>query len=40
MLLPDRFHVHLSTPQDQAEGMNAFARELRAAVAELRNLLA
>ncbi|MFP5072680.1 choline/carnitine O-acyltransferase [Pseudonocardia nantongensis] len=40
VLLPDRFHVHLSTPRDQAGGMDAFARELRAAVAELRNLLA
>ncbi|MFP5019494.1 choline/carnitine O-acyltransferase [Pseudonocardia phyllosphaerae] len=40
VLLPDRFHVHLSTPADQADGMHAFARELRAAVTELRNLLA
>lgn len=40
VLLPDRFHVHLSTPRDQAEGMHAFGRELRAAVTELRNLLA
>ncbi|MBN9791484.1 choline/carnitine O-acyltransferase [Pseudonocardia sp. TMWB2A] len=40
VLLPDRFHVHLSTPADQAEGMHAFARELRTAVTELRNLLA
>ena len=30
----------LSTPADQAEGMHAFARELRTAVTELRNLLA
>ena len=40
VLLADRLHVHLSTPADQAEGMNAFARELRAAVGELRTLLA
>lgn len=40
VLLPDRFHLHLSTPADQAEGMHAFVRELRAAVRELRNLLA
>ncbi|ALE75827.1 carnitine O-acetyltransferase [Pseudonocardia sp. EC080610-09] len=40
VLLPDRFHVHLSTPADQADGMHAFARELRVAVGELRNLLA
>lgn len=39
VLLPDRFHVHLSTPADQAEGMHAFARELRAAVTELGGLL-
>ncbi|MEQ3551898.1 choline/carnitine O-acyltransferase [Pseudonocardia nematodicida] len=40
VLLPHRFHVHLSTPADQAEGMHAFARELRVAVTELRALLA
>lgn len=40
VLLPDRFHVHLSTPREQADGMHAFARELRRAVTELRNLLA
>ncbi|ANY07107.1 choline/carnitine O-acyltransferase [Pseudonocardia sp. HH130630-07] len=39
VLLPDRLAVHLSTPAEAAEGMHAFARELRAAVTELRGLL-
>lgn len=39
VLLPDRFHVHLSTPAEHAEGMHAFARELRTAIGELRTLL-
>lgn len=40
VLLPDRLHVHLSTPESVADKMYAYADELRAAVAELRGLLA
>ncbi|MBW1599936.1 choline/carnitine O-acyltransferase [Streptomyces sp. JJ38] len=40
VLLPDRFHVYLSTPAPVAAQMHTFAAELRAAVAELRELLA
>jgi len=39
VLLPDRFHLHLSTPADQAEPMAAFARELRVVIGELVALL-
>ncbi|RZT88735.1 carnitine O-acetyltransferase [Pseudonocardia sediminis] len=39
VLLPDRLHVHLSTPEAVAGQMTAFATELRRAVAELRELL-
>lgn len=40
VLLPDRFHVYLSTPRPVAAQMHAFAGRLREAVAELRELLA
>ncbi|WP_425425545.1 choline/carnitine O-acyltransferase [Amycolatopsis marina] len=40
VLLPDRFNVYLSTPRPVADRMHAFADELRAAVGELRELLA
>ncbi|MFG2141321.1 choline/carnitine O-acyltransferase [Streptomyces sp. NPDC048650] len=40
VLLPDRFHLYLSTPQAVAEQMETFADRLREAVAELRELLA
>jgi len=40
VLLPDRFHLYLSTPRAEADGMTAFAAELRRAVPELRALLA
>ncbi|MFE6777366.1 choline/carnitine O-acyltransferase [Streptomyces sp. NPDC057702] len=40
VLLPDRFHVYLSTPRPVADQMHAFADELRRAVAEMRELLA
>lgn len=39
VLLPDRFHVYLSTPRPVADQMHAFATELRRAVTELRTLL-
>lgn len=39
VLLPDRFHVYLSTPRPVADQMHAFAAELRTAVAEMRALL-
>ncbi|WP_419994312.1 choline/carnitine O-acyltransferase [Streptomyces boninensis] len=39
VLLPERFHVYLSTPQAVAGGMTAFAECLRDAVGELRELL-
>ena len=39
VLLPDRLHVHLSTPEAVAGQMTSFARELRRAVRELRELL-
>ncbi|MDQ4115530.1 MAG: choline/carnitine O-acyltransferase [Actinomycetota bacterium] len=39
VLLPDRLHVHLSTPASVADEMYAYADELRTAVAELRELL-
>ncbi|MEU9119256.1 choline/carnitine O-acyltransferase [Streptomyces sp. NPDC048506] len=40
VLLPDRFNVYLSTPRPVAAPMHAFADHLRAAVDELRELLA
>ncbi|WP_330477527.1 choline/carnitine O-acyltransferase [Streptomyces platensis] len=40
VLLPDRFHLYLSTPLAVAGPMEAFADRLREAVAELRELLA
>ncbi|MBW0105142.1 choline/carnitine O-acyltransferase [Pseudonocardia sp. KRD291] len=39
VLLPDRLHVHLSTPEAVAGQMTSFADELRRAVGELRELL-
>jgi carnitine O-acetyltransferase len=39
VLLPDRLHVHLSTPESVADEMYRYADELRTAVAELRELL-
>ncbi|WP_405741344.1 choline/carnitine O-acyltransferase [Streptomyces sp. NBC_01525] len=39
VLLPDRFHLYLSTPEAVAAPMHAFAEELRGAVAELRELM-
>ncbi|MGA5564820.1 choline/carnitine O-acyltransferase [Streptomyces platensis] len=40
VLLPDRFHLYLSTPRAVAGPMQVFADRLREAVAELRELLA
>ncbi|WP_435604043.1 choline/carnitine O-acyltransferase [Streptomyces sp. bgisy130] len=40
VLLPDRFHLYLSTPLAVAGPMEVFADRLREAVAELRELLA
>ncbi|WP_425455424.1 choline/carnitine O-acyltransferase [Amycolatopsis palatopharyngis] len=40
VLLPERFNVYLSTPRPVEDGMYAFAGELRAALHELRELLA
>ncbi|MGW8553276.1 choline/carnitine O-acyltransferase [Streptomyces tubercidicus] len=40
VLLPDRFHLYLSTPLAVADQMQTFADRLREAVAELRELLA
>lgn len=40
VLLPDRFNVYLSTPRPVADAMLEFAGRLRAAVRELRELLA
>ncbi|MFD8548865.1 choline/carnitine O-acyltransferase [Streptomyces sp. NPDC059649] len=40
VLLPDRFHLYLSTPRPVAAPMHAFADHLREAVRELRELLA
>ncbi|MCF3144096.1 choline/carnitine O-acyltransferase [Streptomyces platensis] len=40
VLLPDRFHLYLSTPLAVAGPMETFADRLREAVAELRELLA
>ncbi|MGW1836128.1 choline/carnitine O-acyltransferase [Streptomyces sp. NPDC002067] len=40
VLLPDRFHLYLSTPEKVAEPMHTFADQLRRAVTELRELLA
>ncbi|MFG2495498.1 choline/carnitine O-acyltransferase [Streptomyces caniferus] len=40
VLLPDRFHLYLSTPLSVADQMLTFADRLREAVAELRELLA
>ncbi|MGW7577640.1 choline/carnitine O-acyltransferase [Streptomyces sp. NPDC054765] len=40
VLLPDCFHVYLSTPRAVADQMHTFADRLRQAVAELRELLA
>ena len=39
VLLPERFHLYLSTPKAVADQMHAFAERLREAVAELRELL-
>jgi carnitine O-acetyltransferase len=39
VLLPDRFNLYLSTPQTVADGMRAFADQLRVAMADLRDLL-
>jgi carnitine O-acetyltransferase len=39
VLLPDHLNVYLSTPRPVADEMHTFARELTAAVAELRQLL-
>lgn len=39
VLLPDRFHLYLSTPRPVAEQMHTFAVELRRAVGEMRALL-
>ncbi|MCM2580064.1 choline/carnitine O-acyltransferase [Streptomyces meridianus] len=39
VLLPDRFHLYLSTPKPVADQMHAFAERLREAVTELRELL-
>ncbi|GAU69487.1 acetyltransferase [Streptomyces sp. NBRC 110611] len=39
VLLPDRFHVYLSTPRPVATQMHTFAHRLREAVHELRDLL-
>ncbi|MFF9480177.1 choline/carnitine O-acyltransferase [Streptomyces sp. NPDC014733] len=39
VLLPDRFHLYLSTPEAVAGPMHTFAEELRTAVEELRELL-
>lgn len=38
-LLPDRFRVFLTTPRSVAAGMETFAAELPAVVAELETLL-
>ncbi len=40
VLLPDRFNLYLSTPESVSSQMRTFATELRAAVSELRELLA
>lgn len=40
VLLPERFHLYLSTPLPEADQMRAFADRLREAVAELCDLLA
>ncbi|WP_067659149.1 choline/carnitine O-acyltransferase [Nocardia harenae] len=40
VLLPDRWKLYLATPQPVAGEMHAFAEHLRAAVADLRELLA
>lgn len=40
VLLPERFHLYLSTPLAVADQMHTFAEKLREAVAELRELLA
>jgi carnitine O-acetyltransferase len=40
VLLPDRFNLYLSTPRPVADAMREFADRLRAAVRELRDLLA
>ena len=40
VLLPERFHLYLSTPESVSEQMHVFAEKLREAVAELRELLA
>lgn len=39
VLLPDHFHLYLSTPKRVADQMHAFAERLREAVGELRELL-
>jgi carnitine O-acetyltransferase len=40
VLLPDRFNLYLSTPRPVADRLDAFARELTRAMAELQQLLA
>jgi len=40
VLLPDRFNLYLSTPRAVGEHLEVFARELRLALDELRQLLA
>ena len=40
VLLPERFHLYLSTPESVSEQMHVFAEKLREAVAALRALLA
>ncbi|MET7639636.1 choline/carnitine O-acyltransferase [Streptomyces sp. NPDC005438] len=40
VLLPERFHLYLSTPTPVAEQMHTFADQLRGVVSELRRLLA
>ncbi|MFG2400531.1 choline/carnitine O-acyltransferase [Streptomyces lydicus] len=39
VLLPDRFHLYLSTPAPVADRMHAFADHLRTAIRDLRELL-
>ncbi|WP_127783167.1 choline/carnitine O-acyltransferase [Rhodococcus sp. X156] len=40
VLLPERFHLHLSTPRAVDQQMQAFAAQLRSVVPELQSLLA
>ncbi|GAA4547780.1 hypothetical protein GCM10023175_32680 [Pseudonocardia xishanensis] len=39
VLLPDRFHLYLSTPRSEAHEMEVFADELGRALTELQELL-